>query len=44
MLYTAVAVERAMKVQQVIMQALSGAISWVDAAEPRGLGPRRARA
>ncbi len=43
MLYTAVAVERAMKVQQVIMQALSGAISWVHAAEILGLEPRRVR-
>ena len=43
MLYTAVAVERAMKVQQVIMQALSGAISWLHAAEILGLEPRSVR-
>ena len=43
MLYAAAAVERAMKVQQVIMQALSGAISWVQAAEILGLEPRRVR-
>jgi len=43
MLYTAAAVERAMKVQQVIMQALSGAISWVHAAEILGLEPRSVR-
>jgi transposase len=43
MLYTAAAVERAMKVQQVIMQALSGAISWLHAAEILGLEPRSVR-
>jgi transposase len=43
MLYAAAAVERAMKVQQVIMQALSGAISWVQAAEILGLEPRSVR-
>jgi transposase len=43
MLYTATAVERAMKVQQVIMQALSGVISWVQAAEILGLEPRSVR-
>jgi len=43
MLYTAAAGERAMKVQQVIMQALSGAISWVHAAEILGLEPRSVR-
>jgi transposase len=43
MLYAAAAVERAMKVQQVIMQALSGAISWVHAAEILGLEPRSVR-
>ena len=32
-----------MKVQQVIMQALSGAISWVQAAEILGLEPRSVR-
>ena len=43
MLYTAAAGERAMKVQQVIMRALSGAISWVQAAEILGLEPRSVR-
>ena len=43
MLYTAVAVARAMKVPQVIMQALSGAISWRHAAEILGLEPRSVR-
>lgn len=43
MLYAAAAVERAMKVQQVIMQALSGAITWVHAAEILGLEPRSVR-
>lgn len=43
MLYTAAAGERAMKVQQVLMRALSGAISWVQAAEILGLEPRSVR-
>jgi len=43
MLYTAAAVERAMKVQQVIMQALSGAITWLHAADILGLEPRSVR-
>lgn len=43
MLYVAAAVERAMKVQQVLMRALSGAISWVQAAEILGLEPRSVR-
>src|SRR6266852_8749740 len=43
MLYAAAAVEQAMKIQQVIMQALSGAISWVQAAEILGLEPRSVR-
>ena len=43
MLYAAAAVERAMKVQQVLRQALSGAISWVQAAEILGLAPRSVR-
>ena len=43
MLYTAAAGERAMKVQQVLMRALSGAISWVQAAEILGLQPRSVR-
>ena len=43
MLYVAAAGERAMKVQQVLMRALSGAISWVQAAEILGLEPRSVR-
>jgi transposase len=43
MFYAAAAVERAMKVQQVIMQALSGAITWLHAADILGLEPRSVR-
>jgi hypothetical protein len=43
MLETGAAVERAMKVQQGIMQALSGAITWLHAAEILGLEPRSVR-
>lgn len=43
MLYTAAAGGRAMKVQEVIMRALSGAITWLQAAEILGLEPRSVR-
>jgi hypothetical protein len=43
MLYVAATVERAMNVQQVLMQALSGKITWVQAAEILGLEPRSVR-
>ncbi len=43
MLYTAAAVERAMKVQQIILRALSGAITWLQAADILGLHPRSVR-
>jgi transposase len=43
MLYAAAAVERAMKVQQVILRALSGAITWLQAADILGLHPRSVR-
>jgi transposase len=43
MLYVPAAVERAMKVQEVLMRALSGAISWVQAAEILGLELRSVR-
>src|SRR2546427_483615 len=43
MLYAAAAVERAMKIQQVIMRALSGAITWLQAADILGLDPRSVR-
>lgn len=38
--YTAWAVERAMKVQEVILKAASGQISWLAAAEILGISPR----
>jgi transposase len=37
------AVERAMKVQEVVLRALDGRISWVQAAEILGLSPRQVR-
>ena len=43
MLYAAAAVERAMKIQQVILRALSGAITWLQAADILGLDPRSVR-
>jgi len=43
MLYAAVAVERAMKIQQVIVRALSGTITWLQAADILGLDPRSVR-
>ena len=43
MVFAAAAAERAMKIQQVIMQALSGAITWLQAADILGLEPRSAR-
>jgi transposase len=39
----AAAVERAMKIQEVIMRALSGAITWLQAADILGLDPRSVR-
>ena len=44
MLYlVAAAVERAMKRQEVILRALSGALTWVQAAEILGIDPRSLR-
>src|SRR6266542_2285604 len=43
MLFAAAAVERAMKIQEVIMRALSGAITWLQAADILGLDPRSVR-
>src|SRR5712692_10359841 len=43
MLYAAAAVERAMKIQQVIVRALSGAITWLQAADILDLDPRSMR-
>jgi hypothetical protein len=40
MVLPAAAVERAMKIQEVIMRALSGTITWLQAAEILGLDPR----
>src|SRR3989454_12737838 len=39
MVFAAAAVERAMKVQEVIMRALSGALSWLQAADILGIDP-----
>jgi transposase len=43
MVLAAAAVERAMKIQQVVMRALSGAITWLQAADILGLDPRSVR-
>ena len=43
MVFAAAAVERAMKIQQVLMRALSGAITWLQAADILGLDPRSVR-
>lgn len=43
MVFAAGAVERAMKVQEVLMRALSGAITWLHAADILGLHPRSVR-
>jgi transposase len=43
MVFTAAAVERAMKIQEVILRALSGAITWLQAADILGLEPRSVR-
>jgi transposase len=43
MLFAAAAVERAMKIQEVIVRALSGAITWLQAADILGLEPRSVR-
>ena len=39
--YSATAVERAMKVHEVIMRAMSGEIAWFQAAEIIGISPRQ---
>jgi len=41
--FTRAAVERAMKVQEVILKALSGGISWFQAAEILGMSIRSLR-
>ena len=43
MLYSSTAVERAMKVQEVILRALSGALTWLQAADILGIHPRSLR-
>ena len=43
MVYAPGAVERAMKAQDVIVRALAGAITWIQAAEMLGLSPRSVR-
>jgi transposase len=43
MTYTWAAVERAMKVQEVILRALSGRQSWLQVAEVLGVSPRTVR-
>ena len=43
MVFAAAAVERAMKIQEVILRALSGAITWLQAADILGLDPRSVR-
>lgn len=43
MIYPPSAWERAMKVQEVIMRAMSGKISWLQAAEILGISPRSMR-
>src|SRR5437016_262638 len=41
--YPAAVVERAMKVQEVMLQALSGKLTWAQAEEILGWSPRRLR-
>ena len=43
MLYPAAALERAMKVQEVILRVLSGALTWLQAADILGIQPRSLR-
>src|SRR5215813_9676348 len=43
MAYLAGAVERAMKVQEVILKALSGQLTWLQAADILGRSPRSIR-
>src|SRR2546429_9720907 len=43
MVLAAAALERAMKIQEVIMRALGGAITWLQAADILGLDPRSVR-
>lgn len=43
MLYGPTAVERAMKRQEIILRALSGELSWLQAADILGMAPRSLR-
>ncbi len=43
MAYPTGAVERAMKVQEVILRALSGQLTWLQAADILGRSPRSIR-
>src|SRR5205807_5801735 len=43
MTYAVIAVERAMKIQEVILQAMSGALTWLQAADILGMHPRSLR-
>ena len=43
MVYAGTAVERAMKVQEVILRALSGECTWIQAADILGIDPRSLR-
>ena len=42
-LYPARAMERAMKIQEVILRAISKQINWLEAAEIIGISPRSMR-
>src|SRR5256885_16953484 len=43
MVFAAAAVERAMKMQEVILRALSGSLTWLQAADILDLDPRTVR-
>jgi hypothetical protein len=43
MLYPPVAVERAMTIREVVLRAMSGEITWIQAAEIIGCTPRSVR-
>src|SRR5207249_10209824 len=43
MTYAVIAMERAMKIQEVILRAMSGALTWPQAADILGMHPRSLR-
>ena len=43
MTYAVIAVERAMKLQEVMLRAMSGELSWLQAADILGMHPRSLR-